>query len=228
MTDPENLPRKHFLFDAYGTLFDVHSAVHRHAADLGDKAAQVSATWRERQLQYSWVHALAGDYADFARVTCNALDYALKAEGIDDDALRERLLGAYQELDAYPDVKAALKQVREHGVSTTVFSNATAQMLDDALGHAGLTPLFDRVVSIDPIAIYKPAANAYAYAERELKVAARDVRFFSSNAWDVYGARKHGWVAYWINRNAQPGEYGMAEPTTFDSLHSAVRFAVSS
>lgn len=228
MNDPADLPRKHFLFDAYGTLFDVHSAVRRHIADLGDKATHVSAVWRERQLQYSWVHALAGDYIDFAQITCNALDYALKAGGIDDGALRERLLGAYQVLDAYPDVEAALNQVREHGFSTAVFSNATVQMLNDALGHAGLMHLLDQVVSIDPIATYKPSASAYAHAEHELKVSPQDVRFFSSNAWDVFGARKHGWVAYWINRNAQPGEYGMAEPTTFESLQSAVRFAVSS
>lgn len=216
-----------FVFDAYGTLFDVHSAVERHAAELGDRAAEVSALWRERQLQYTWVRALANDYQDFARVTSDALDYALRRYGISNDSLRERLLAAYQCLDAYPDVASVMQDLNNRGVATAVFSNAPGFMLRSALDHAHLSSDIDRIVTVDDTSIYKPADAAYADAEAVLGVGLENIRFFSSNAWDVYGARRHGWQAHWINRYALPPEYGDSGASTSRSLREAVALALA-
>ncbi|HEV7370113.1 haloacid dehalogenase type II [Arenibaculum sp.] len=195
------------LFDAYGTLFDVHSAVRRHAAVLGPKAEPVSLMWRARQLEYSWVRSLAGRYVDFWQVTTDALDHSLAAHGIADPALRASLLDAYLGLEAYPEVLAVLMELRGAGVVTGILSNGSPMMLERAVKSAALAELLDGVVSVDELRVYKPDPRVYALACERFAAAPEDVAFVSSNAWDAAGAAAAGFRAHWVDRAGQPREY---------------------
>lgn len=194
------------VFDAYGTLLDVHAAVGRHAAGLGDQARALSALWRAKQLEYSWILSQAGDYEDFETLTERALDVALATHGIADPGLRGALLAAYRELDAFPDAAPALAALRARGVSTAILSNGSPGMLAAATGAAGLAPLLDAVLSVDDLRLYKPAPRVYALAAMRFACAPRDIVFVSGNAWDAYGAARFGCRVLWLNRTPQNGE----------------------
>jgi 2-haloacid dehalogenase len=195
------------VFDAYGTLLDVHSAVARHAARLGPQAAAVSALWRAKQLEYSWILSAAGDYEDFAAVTDRALGTALAAHGISDPALRAELLGAYRTLSAYPDAAPALEALRGAGMATAILSNGEPAMLAEAVAAAGLAPLLDAVLSVHPLRRYKPARAVYELATARFACQPHEIAFVSGNAWDAYGAARFGFRVHWLNRTPQPVEY---------------------
>ena len=137
------------VLDAYGTLLDVHSAVGKHRARLGDKADAVSGMWRTKQLEYTWQRTILGRYVDFWRVTADGLDYALDANGVDDAALRDDLLHAYLNLDCYPEVHEVLSALRDAGLQTAILSNGSPMMLDAAVENAGIGNLLDAVLSVD-------------------------------------------------------------------------------
>ncbi|WP_207480604.1 haloacid dehalogenase type II [Arenibaculum pallidiluteum] len=200
------------VFDAYGTLFDVHSAVRRHAAALGDGADGVSQLWRARQLEYAWIASLSGRYRDFWTLTGEALDFALAAHGIDDPALRASLMDAYLQLDPYPEVPGVLARLREAGVRTAILSNGSPMMLERAVKSAALGDLLDAVLSVDEVGAYKPDPRVYALACERLGVAPEAVAFQSSNAWDAAGAAAYGFRVHWINRSGQPREYAAMGP----------------
>lgn len=207
------------VFDAYGTLLDVHAAAGRHAAHLGARAGTVSELWRARQLEYSWVLSLAGTYEDFWTLTGRALDHALAAHGITDAALRQDLLSAYRRLDAYQDAAPALKALREQGVATAILSNGEPGMLADAVEAAGLASLLDAVLSVHPLRRYKPAPTVYALVTERFLCQPREIAFVSSNAWDAFGAARFGFRVYWLNRSRHPVEYGLgALATTLPDL----------
>lgn len=218
------------LFDAYGTLFDVHSAVRRHAAALGPKAEPVSLLWRARQLEYSWVRSLAGRYVDFWQVTTDALDHALAAHGVADPALRASVLDAYLGLDAFAEVPSVLTALRDAGIATGILSNGSPMMLDRVVKSAALAGLLDGVVSVDELRVYKPDPRVYALACERFGVAPEEVAFVSSNAWDAAGAAVAGFRAHWIDRTGQPGEYAdfgpavpLADLSTLPALVAEVR-----
>jgi 2-haloacid dehalogenase len=194
------------VFDAYGTLFDVHSAAARCRDDLGEKADAVSQTWRVRQLEYTWLRSLMGRHADFWRVTGDALDYALEAHGIDDAALRDRLMDCYLELDAYPDVKDALERLKGAGLKCAILSNGSPDMLDSAARVAGIADLLDALLSVEDVGIYKPHPTVYQLAVDRLGVAAERIAFQSSNAFDACGAASFGFRVAWVNRFGQQPE----------------------
>jgi len=195
------------VFDAYGTLFDVHSAVRRHEAAVGDDARAVSALWRQKQLEYTWLRTLMGAHADFWTLTTDALDVALHRYGRgDDETLRTRLLEAFRELNAYPEVAATLERIRATGRSTAILSNGSPAMLDAAVRAARLAPLLDRVLSVEEVGVYKPRAEVYQLACERLGVAAERIAFLSSNSWDAHGAAHFGFRVVWINRFDQPVE----------------------
>lgn len=195
------------VFDAYGTLFDVHSAVARLADAVGPDAGRISELWRQKQLEYTWTRSLMQRYADFRQVTEEALDHALASFGRRDEAVRRALLDAYQTLDAYPDVRKALDGYRRLGLRVAVFSNATTAMLSAALHAAGLDDLVDTVYSVHELAIFKPDVRVYAAAAKAFGVAPSSIAFHSSNGWDAAGAASCGWRALWINRAGRPQEY---------------------
>ncbi len=188
------------VFDAYGTLFDVHSAVGRGGAALGEKAQPVSDLWRQKQLEYTWLRSLMGAHADFWQVTEEALDFALAAHGASDAALQARLMELYLTLDAYGDVTECLTRLREGGKKTAILSNGSPRMLDAAVESAGLAPLLDKALSIESVGIYKPDMRVYQFAVDELEVPANRIAFISTNAWDASGAAHFGFNVAWMNR----------------------------
>jgi 2-haloacid dehalogenase len=196
------------VFDAYGTLFDVHSAVGRHAALVGEAAESLSQTWRQKQLEYSWVRSLVGAHADFWSVTVEALDTALRGHAIDDPTLRQELLEAYLALDCYPEVPAVLRRLRSDGVRVAILSNGSPAMLKAATQSAGIEPLVDLVLSVEDVGIYKPDQRVYRYAADRIELPPEQIWFASSNGWDAAGAANFGFRVAWINRGRQPAEYG--------------------
>jgi 2-haloacid dehalogenase len=197
-----------FVFDAYGTLFDVHSAVARHRDRIGPGAERLSELWRVKQLEYSWVRSLAGaPFRDFADLTAAALDIALSRIHLADPALREELLAAYEALDAYPEVAEVLRRLRAAGKRLAILSNGSPAMLERATASAGLAGLFDAVLSVSAVERFKTAPEAYDLAVRTFGVVPAAISYQSSNCWDIAGARLAGFRTVWVNRAGAPDEY---------------------
>lgn len=194
------------VFDAYGTLFDVHSAVGKHRHRLGGHADPVSQLWRTKQLEYTWLRSLMGQYRDFWQVTQDALDFAFATYGLTDQALRQDLMQAYLQLDCYPEVTATLQQLKERGYRTAILSNGSPTMLNTAIDHAGISHLIDVTLSVESVGIYKPSPRVYQLAVAQLAVAAHEISFQSANAWDAAGAASAGLRVVWINRFNQQWE----------------------
>jgi len=188
------------VFDAYGTLFDVHSPVGRVAGKLGDKAQSVSDMWRLKHLSYSWLRALMGEYVPFWQVTGESLDYALKVHGIDDPALRDELLNLYLTLDAYDDAVLALEGLKKMGMATAILSNGSPDMLDAAVKHSGLDVHLDQVLSVAEVGIYKPDSRVYQLVIDRMHVQPHEVCFVSANTWDAQAAANFGFQAARIDR----------------------------
>ena len=214
------------VFDAYGTLLDVHSAVGKHRSRLGEKADAVSATWRTKQLEYSWQRSILNRYVDFWRLTSDGLDFALEAHGVDDAALRDDLLDAYLTLECFPEVPGVLNTLREAGLVTAILSNAPPAMLEAAVESAGIGDALDAVISADALGIYKPSAQVYRLAVDQLQVERAQVSFQSSNGWDAGGAATFGFRVVWCNRTGQARERlpdpPDAEIATLDELPGIV------
>ncbi len=196
-----------YVFDAYGTLFDVHSAVAHHRAEIGEQAAVLSQIWRTKQLEYTWVRTMAGAYKDFRVLTQDALDFAaVQCGGISDD-LRHKLLASYETLDAYADVRATLEGLKQAGARTAILSNGTPAMLEAAISASGLSDVVDACLSVDAIGMFKTRPEAYAMVETHFAIKPAQVSFQSSNRWDIAGAAAFGFRCVWINRTSQPDEY---------------------
>jgi 2-haloacid dehalogenase len=200
------------VFDAYGTLFDVHAAVARHAAAVGPEAARLSEIWRAKQLEYSWVLSLAGRYEPFWSLTERALDHALARCPTVDRRLREALLDAYHKLDAFADAAATLGRLRERGARTGILSNGSPEMLASAVASAGVAGLLDAVLSVDAVGVFKTSPRTYALVTAAFAAAPEEIVFVSSNRWDVAGAAAFGFKAIWVNRAGLPDEYGDLPP----------------
>lgn len=212
---------KAVVFDAYGTLLDVHSAMERHASSIGPHWQAISQTWRTKQLEYSWVRTLAGRHRDFARLTREALDFAAAQHGLTDPALLDELEQAYRALAAYPDVVPVLQRLRERSLPCAILSNGERQMLNDGVHAAKLGDLLDDVLSIDPAAVFKPDQRAYRLAAERFAVPPEEIAFLSSNAWDAFGAYHFNFRVFWVNRTHQPDEYGLTgKVEVVDGLHA--------
>lgn len=202
-----------FVFDAYGTLFDVHSAVRRHASHFGTEGQLLSEIWRAKQLEYSWVRSLMGAYADFWQLTEQALDFALQKIPSTDPSLRQKLLDAYWNLDCYPEAPSVLRALKASGARLAILSNGSPEMLKAAVRSAALDEFFDDVFSVDEIKRYKTDPNVYDMVTTAWRLYPEAVSFQSSNRWDVAGATKAGFRTVWINRANQPDEYRDLSPT---------------
>ncbi|WP_262027504.1 haloacid dehalogenase type II [Microvirga sp. Mcv34] len=198
---------KAVIFDAYGTLFDVHSAVARHMAEIGPDAARFSEVWRSKQLEYSWVLSLAGRYETFWVLTTKALDYAFARFPDVDPSIRPLLLEAYRSLDAYPEVRETLRALRKKGRQTGILSNGDPGMLNAAVESAGLADDLDAILSVDAAQVFKTSPSTYELVLRALSVTADEVVFVSSNRWDIAGAAALGLTPVWVNRLGLPDEY---------------------
>jgi 2-haloacid dehalogenase len=204
MTD---VPPQAYVFDAYGTLFDVHAAIGRYRAQAGAEADRFSEIWRTKQLEYTWTLTLAGRYVDFWALTGRALDYAFVRVPSVDRALRAKLLEAYLELEAFADARAMLADLKARGLQTGILSNGTPHMLEAAVAAAGIADRCDAVLSVDTVRMYKPRPEVYALVTDRFGIGADAVAFVSSNRWDVMGAAAFGFRAVWVNRGRMPEEY---------------------
>ena len=196
-----------FVFDAYGTLFDVHAAIARFRAEAGPDADRMSEIWRLKQLEYTWTLTLAGHYADFWTLTQRALDYSLKRVPTVPATLKSKLLDAYFQLDAFPDARAALRTLKSKGHRTGILSNGSPDMLKGAVEAAGIGTDLDAVLSVDVLKMFKPRPEVYALVTEHYKCAPGDVTFVSSNRWDVMASISVGFNGVWVNRSKAPDEY---------------------
>jgi 2-haloacid dehalogenase len=222
------MPPRAYVFDAYGTLFDVHAAMARHRSACGPDAERFSEIWRTKQLEYTWTKTLAGHYEDFWVLTARALDFALARVPSVDRALRPKLLDAYLTLDAFPDARAVLTALKSRGERTAILSNGSPSMLDAAVKAAKMHAALDAVLSVDAVRMYKPRPEVYALVASAFSIKPADVLFVSSNRWDVMGAVAFGFRAAWINRANAPDEYPDHAPVkALSDLTSLPNFAAS-
>ena len=197
-------PIRGYVFDAYGSLFDVHSVVDAGREITSDPAA-LSTTWRQKQLEYTWLRALMGTYADFWVVTEAALRYSIRRLGLAaTEAQVRRLMDAYLSLACFPEVQAALGRLA--GRPRAVLSNGSPGMLAAAVTASALTALLEHVISVDRVKTYKPSPLVYALGPQILGIAAGELLFVSSNGWDVAGAKSFGYQVAWCNRTGAPEE----------------------
>lgn len=197
------------VFDAYGTLFDVAAAARIAAAEPGREAfaakwPQIAQDWRLKQLQYTWLRAVADAHTDFWEVTQNGLDYALEAAGLEDSELRERLLALYWELSAYPEVPQMLQDLKDAGMQTAILSNGSPDMLSGAVDSAGITELLDDVLSVQDVGVFKPHKFVYDMVCDRFACKKSEVLFVSSNGWDAANASGYGFYTAWVNRAGEP------------------------
>ena len=194
------------VFDAYGTLFDFNSAASAARDELGDDWQRLSDLWRLKQLQYTWLRGLAQHHADFWQVTGDALDFALATLQIERAGLRERLMKLYLELSTYPEVPAMLHQLKSRGMQLAILSNGTPDMLAAVVGNSALDEVFDAVLSVEEVGVYKPHPAVYGLAAERLGIAPSRICFLSSNGWDAYSAKAFGFRVLWCNRFGQAPE----------------------
>lgn len=198
------------VFDAYGTLFDVNSAVRRCAAEPGREKfvslwPSISVQWREKQLSYSWLLTVLKKYTDFWEITENALDYALESVGLSSDSeLKQRLLTLYANLDSYDEVLSVLRELKEKNISCAILSNGSKFMLNSAVQSSGIKAFIDNVMSVDDVRTFKPDPLVYKMVVDNLSCQKKEVLFISSNGWDIAGAASYGFVTMWINRLGLP------------------------
>lgn len=201
------------LFDAYGTLFDVHAPAAALTTKLGPVAGEISRLWRQKQLEYSWTLSLRGRYRSFWRLTTDALEYALLAQGLAGETqLREQLLAEYRRLAPYREVPGLLRHLRDSGLRLALLSNGDPDLLDDLVSHAELEGLLHAKISVAELGIYKPDQRIYRLGLDHVGV--KDpgrCAFVSSNAWDAAGAAQAGLKVFWVNRNQQPIEYQLGQ-----------------
>lgn len=212
-----------YVFDAYGTLFDVHSAAARLAGRIGPAWERLSEIWRTKQLEYTWIHAAIERPATFWTLTERALDFAIHAAAAKvDDRTRAELLDAYRELAAYPEAERVLVALKAHGARLAILSNGDPDLLERAVDSAGLQGLFERVLSVAEVRTFKPSSLVYRMAVEAFDAVPEAITFCSSNRWDIAGASAFGFDTVWINRFGRPDEYPEMPParvlTSLDGL----------
>jgi 2-haloacid dehalogenase len=197
-------PIRGYVFDAYGTVFDVHSVVEAGREITGDPVA-LSTLWRQKQLEYTWLRSLMGAYVDFWTVTEAALRYSIRRLGLSaNDAQMGRLMDAYLSLACFPEVKTALGRLA--GRPRAILSNGSPAMLTAAVAASGLGAMLDHVISVDRVKTYKPSPRVYALGPEAVGISAGELLFVSSNGWDVAGAKAFGYQVAWCNRTGAPEE----------------------
>jgi 2-haloacid dehalogenase len=206
-----------YVFDAYGTLFDVHSVVEA-GRDITSDPATLSMVWRQKQLEYTWLRALMGRYEDFWAVTEAALRASVRRLGLAaSEAQLRRLMEAYLSLACFPEVEAALERLAPRPLA--ILSNGSPHMLHAALASSGLQRYFAHVLSVDAVKTYKPNPVVYGLGPTALGQRAGDLLFVSSNAWDVAGAKAFGYQVAWCNRTqAPPEELGLVPDLVISRL----------
>ena len=199
---------KPVVFDAYGTLLDVASAA-RDLAQSGDHPAlepiwpALAATWRDKQLAYTWLLNSMGLYRSFWNITQDALDYTIEKHGLS-STLRQPLLDLYFALPAFPDAFGVVSAIKASGHPTAILSNGSPDMLTAAAEAGGFTEILDALLTLDTVKTFKPKPATYQLACTRFNVDPDAITFVSSNGWDIAGAAQFGFKTYWVNRAGDP------------------------
>ena len=191
---------KVIIFDAYGTLFDVNSAAEKCKNKIGEKWEPFANYWRTTQLEYTWLRSLMGRHQDFWKVTEQSLDKSMKVFQID-TSMKDELLDLYKVLSTFPEVKETLKKLKEKNYKLAILSNGTPSLLKELVSSNNLESIFDDVLSIEEVKIYKPHPNVYNIPIKKYQIEENQFAYLSSNTWDVSAAGNFGFNAVWVNRN---------------------------
>ena len=202
-------------FDAYGTCFDINSAAKNLAKEIGKDWIGFSTTWRTVQLEYTWLRSLMKKHEDFWRVTEDSLDFAMESHKID-KKFRSKLLELYKKLNSYPELVMCLKHLKEKNVKTCILSNGSPSLLDELTAHAKVKDLFDDLISIEDVGIYKPHPKVYELVTKKYNCKPEEVCFLSSNTWDIVGGGTFGYQSIWVDRFGK----------TFDKLGYQPKFKI--
>ena len=191
---------KVIIFDAYGTLFDVNSAVEKCKNKIGEKWENFANYWRTTQLEYTWLRSLMNRHKDFWSITEDSLDKSIDTFQID-KSMRNELLNLYKILSPYPEVKETLEILKEKKYKLAILSNGTPTLLNELVKSNNLENLFDDIFSIEEVGIFKPSSKVYDIPIKKYKVSKEEIAFLSANTWDVSGGGNYGYNSIWVNRN---------------------------
>lgn len=200
------------VFDAYGTLFDVAASARRCSDEIGDNWLNFSALWRKKQLEYTWLRSLMGEFTDFWHVTGDALDFTMETFSMHNPALRSELMERYLALDSYPEVLSTLKKLKDEGIKCAILSNGSLPMLHAAVRRSGLNDYLDGIYSVDELKVFKVHPSVYQMAVDKLGIDKSKISFQSANSWDAAGATAFGLQVVWVNRFGQKSEKLGTEP----------------
>ena len=190
---------KAIIFDAYGTLFDVNSAVEKCKDKIGDKWEAFANYWRTTQLEYTWLRSLMKRHKDFWQITEDSLDKSMSVFKID-NSMRDELLDLYKILSPFEEVPKVLKSLKEKNFKLAILSNGTPSLLNELVQSNNLNNLFDDIFSIEEVGIFKPDSKVYDMPVKKYKIEKNEVAFLSANTWDVSGGGNYGYNSIWVNR----------------------------
>ena len=203
---------KIYIFDAYGTLLDIDSACRNLSKYIGDDWITLTKIWRQKQLEYSWLRNAMNCYISFWEITKDALSYAMKSLGLEDNDLKEKLLNLYFNIESYSEVKGFLEELKKNKCKICILSNGSTNMLKSGLKSSKLEKFMDKVLSVDTCKRFKPSKEVYQMVKNEYKEDKNKYIFFSSNCWDIHGASNFGFETVWVNRFNKINDYLPGKP----------------
>ena len=192
---------KIYVFDAYGTLFDVDHACKEMAIQLGDNWEKLSSIWRQKQLEYSWLHNSMNEYDSFWKITKDSLEYVMNSLSINSVKIKNELLDLYFKIGAFEEVEEVLKKIKKNKIKTAILSNGSYDMLNSAVKNSKFDELISEVISVDECKKFKPHRDVYNLVIDKFNINKKNCIFFSSNCWDIHGASNFGFQTVWVNRN---------------------------
>ena len=191
---------KIYVFDAYGTLFDVDHACKEMAIQLGDNWEKLSSIWRQKQLEYSWLHNSMNEYDSFWKITKDSLEYAMNSLSMNSVKIKNELLDLYFKIGAFEEVEEVLKKIKKNKIKTAILSNGSYDMLNSAVKNSKFDELISEVISVDECKKFKPHRDVYNLVIDKININKKNCIFFSSNCWDIHGASNFGFQTVWVNR----------------------------
>ena len=198
---------KIYVFDAYGTLFDVDHACKEMAIQLGDNWDKLSSIWRQKQLEYSWLHNSMNKYVSFWKITKDSLKYAMNSLSIDSVKIKNELLDLYFKIGAFEEVEEVLKKIKKNKIKTAILSNGSYDMLNSAVKNSKFDELISEIISVDECKKFKPHRDVYQLVIDKFNINKKNCIFFSSNCWDIHGASDFGFQTVWVNRKNNIDEF---------------------
>ena len=191
---------KIYVFDAYGTLFDVDHACKEMAIQLGDNWEKLSSIWRQKQLEYSWLYNSMNEYDSFWKITKDSLEYAMNSLSINSVKIKNKLLDLYFKIGAFEEVEEVLKKIKKNKIKTAILSNGSYDMLNSAVKNSKFDELISEIISVDECKKFKPHRDVYQLVIDKFNINKKNCIFFSSNCWDIHGASNFGFQTVWVNR----------------------------